>query len=277
MPLIDKIRNLCKFNGISVTKLEVALGYGNGSITKNTTIRSDRIRDIANHFGVTPTYLMTDMVYNVCPVCAAAFNPLDEKEISLHQELHNNYLKLRDKMGYLLNPTQAANKRIVAMSSLEQSDVPDDGKVFHYETLVQCDFAEYAFMKNFVVDISYADFIRDELKERKYFDLIPPLVIKNLTAKYNVELSSDDVPLIELFQKDKEFMSNITDLWDLPQQLRYDVYKAIRHAKRDYADREYYTNPYANISDSCYDYDSASEKCRQCQRGPKNERDSYRV
>lgn len=264
-----KIEALCNHRGIKISKLENDLDFSRGSLTKNdpNAMRSDRIRMIASYFDVTPTYLMTDMVYNVCPVCAAAFNPLDTTEIELHKELHSNYLKLRDKIGYLLNPTQAANKRIVAMSSLEKSDLPDDGKVFHYETLVQCDFAEYAFMKNFVVDITYSDFIRDELKERKYFDLIPQSVIKNLTAKYNVELSHDDVPLIDLFQKDKVFMSNITDLWDLPQQLRYDVYKAIRHAKRDYADREYYTNPYANVSETCFDYDANSEKCRNCEKG----------
>ena len=89
-------------------------------------------------------------------------------------------------------------------------------------------------------------------------------------SKYNVDPEENDVPLITLFQQDKEFMANITDLWDLPQQLRFDVYKAIRHAKRDYADKEYFTNPYANVSNTCYDYDSSSEKCRTCEKGAQN-------
>ena len=248
-----KIEALCNFNGIKIYKLENDLGFSRGSLTKNdpNSMKVDRIRSIAQYFGVTPTYLVSDMVYNVCPVCASAFNPLNQTEIDLHKELHDNYLKLRDKMGYLLNPTQAANKRVVAKSFLENNETPDafisdDGKLFHYETLIQCDFADYAALNNFNIETTYLDFIKEEIREQKYFDLIPPSVIKNLTVKYNVELSESPETLIDLFQKDKVFMANITDLWDLPQELRNDVYKAIRHAKRDYADREYFTNPYAN-------------------------------
>lgn len=269
MPLINKIRGLCRFNGTSVTKLEVALGFGNGSITKNTTIRSDRVNKIAEYFGVTPTYLMTDMKYCVCPVCAIAFNPLDHDDIDQHQRLHNNYVKLRDKIGYLLNPTQAASKRAVAKEHLEDPNLPDEGKIFHYETVIQCDFAEYAYFNDFIIDVSYSDFIGSEIKSKKYFELLNPSLIKNITSKYNVDPEENDVPLITLFQQDKEFMANITDLWDLPQALRYDVYKAIRHAKRDYADKEYYTNPYANISKTCYDYDSENDRCQKCPRGEK--------
>lgn len=248
MPLIDKIRELCIRDGISVTKLEVALGYGNGSITKNPshTLRSDRIQKIAEYFDVTPTYLLTDMKYCVCPICAVAFDPFDANDIEQHLVLHDNYIKLRDKMGYLLNPSQAATKRAIAKSYLEDQDLPDEGKVFHYETLVQCDFAEHAYFNNFIVNTSYLDFMKEEIRERKYFDLISPSVIKNLTVKYNVDLSTDGLPITELFKTDETFMEYVTDMWDLPQELRIDVYKAIRHAKRDYADKEYFTNPYAN-------------------------------
>ena len=249
MSLINKIRELCKFNNTTITELEKTLGYSNGSLVKSPahTLRSDRIQEIANYFNVSPTYLLTEkMKYNICPVCAIAYNPLDEADIESHKALHENYLKLRNEIGYLLNPSQAATKRAVAKSHLEDNDIPDEGKVFHYETLVQCDFAEYAYMNNFTVEVSYSDFMKNEIREHKYFELISQPVIKNLTVKYNVELSNDDTPLIELFQNDKVFMANITDLWDLPQELRNDVYKAIRHAKRDYADREYFTNPYAN-------------------------------
>ena len=248
MPLIEKIRNLCRFNGTSVTKLEVELGYGNGSITKNTTIRSDRVRKIAEYFKVTPTYLMTDMKFCVCPVCATAFNPLEDESIAAHETLHENYIKLREKIGYLLNPTQAATKRIVAKSYLEDN-LPDEGKVFHYETMVQCDFADYAYLNDFIVEMSYSDFIKQEIRERKYFELISKAVAKNIMAKYNVDPDEEDTPLIDLFQKDKVFMQYITDLWDLPEELRIDVYKSIRHAKRDYADKEYFTNPYASIKE----------------------------
>lgn len=274
MPLIDKIRDLCARDGLSITKLEVALGYGNGSITKSSThtLRSDRIQKIAEYFNVTPTYLLTsEMKYCVCPVCAVAYDPLLATDLEQHKRLHKNYLRLREKIGYLLNPSQAATKRAIAKNYLEDPELPDDGKLFHYETLVQCDFAEHAYFNDFIIDVSYADFIRDEIKHKKYFELLNSSVIKNITSKYNVDPDEESTPLIELFQNDKEFMSNITDLWDLPQPLRYDVYKAIRHAKRDYADKEYYTNPYANVSNTCYDYDPNREKCISCEKGMKND------
>lgn len=251
MPLIDKIRDLCKYNNISITKLEEILGFGNGSITKNPTrtMRSDRVVKVANYFNVTPTYLTTDMVYCVCPVCAAAYNPLDRATIESHDIIHENFVNMRKEIGYLLNPSQAATKRVIAQKSLESGDNNDDGKTFHYETLVQCDFADYAYENKYEIDIPYYDFLRSEIRAMKYFDLVSETVRKNLLVKYNVEPDTgEDTPLIELFQEDKEFMTNITDLWDLPRDLRVDVYKAIRHAKRDYADREYYTNPYANTT-----------------------------
>lgn len=265
-----KIEALCNYNGIKISKLENDLGFSRGSITKNdpNKMQSDRIRVIAEYFDVTPTYLMTDMLYCLCPICAGAYDPLKQGDIVAHKQTHQNYLNLRNKIGYLLNPSEAATKRATAKSLLERGNLPDDGKIFNYEIMVQCDFAEYAYFNNYIITISYSDFIKDEIREKKYFDLLPPSVIKNITMKYNVDLSENDVPLYDQFQTDKEFMANITDLWDLPQQLRYDVYKAIRHAKRDYADKEYYTNPYANISNTCYDFNNNSDKCQNCERKP---------
>lgn len=271
MALMVKIRELCNFNGTSITALETKLGYPHGSIIRKNadTLQPDKIRAIAKYFNVTPTYLMTEMVYCVCPTCGVAYDPLDKMTIESHEMLHTNFVNLRDKVGYLLNTTQVESKRVIAESFLEDPNIPVEGKVFHYETIVQCDFAEYASSNNFVVDMSYSDFIKDEIREKKYFDLIPESVIKNLTVKYNVDPNDNNVPLIDLFQTDKEFMTNITDLWDLPKQLRYDVYKAIRHAKRDYADKEYYTNPYASTVTTCYDYDENNDKCQKCEKGEK--------
>lgn len=61
METIDIIRGLCKEKGISITKLEVALGYGNGSISKASTkaMRSDRLKAIADYFDVSMEYLLT--------------------------------------------------------------------------------------------------------------------------------------------------------------------------------------------------------------------------
>lgn len=53
------IRSLCKEKGISVKTLEVELGFSNGSLTKGTALRSDRLYEVAKYFGVPVEYLMT--------------------------------------------------------------------------------------------------------------------------------------------------------------------------------------------------------------------------
>ena len=58
----DRIKSLCDENGIAVTALETRLGYGRGYIGKmrhTKKIPSDRIKEIADYFGVSVEYLMT--------------------------------------------------------------------------------------------------------------------------------------------------------------------------------------------------------------------------
>lgn len=58
------IRELCRKNGISVTNLEIELGFGNGSLTKRNTIRSDRLYRVARYFSVPVEYLITGEMPN---------------------------------------------------------------------------------------------------------------------------------------------------------------------------------------------------------------------
>lgn len=53
MEFIDNIKKLCKENGISLHALEQKLGYGQGSIARSQTIKADRLKEIADYFGVT--------------------------------------------------------------------------------------------------------------------------------------------------------------------------------------------------------------------------------
>lgn len=53
------IRKLCHASGTSVTKLEEELGFGNGSLTRGSSIRSDRLHAVAKYFGVSMEYLLT--------------------------------------------------------------------------------------------------------------------------------------------------------------------------------------------------------------------------
>ena len=246
MSIIYKIEELCRFRGFSITELEKQLNYGNGSLRKSSTqtIRSDRVQEIADYFEVTPTYLISDESYNLCPVCSFLYDPLKTDQIEMHKRIHRNYLALKNKIGMLFNFSQSMTKRYFAMDKLKNKDVSEEEKIHEYETLLHCDFAEFAFSKDYVVDIPYSEFIRTEIMKKKYFDLISIPVLTAIALKYNVRLNKEEQPFLDKIQEDDEFMANITNLWDLPQEFRIDVYKAIRHAMRDFADKEYFTHMY---------------------------------
>lgn len=59
--LYQRIKDLCAKKGISVSKLESDLGFGNSSIKKWEKVSSpsvDKISKIANYFGVSVDYLL---------------------------------------------------------------------------------------------------------------------------------------------------------------------------------------------------------------------------
>lgn len=60
MTLVDKIKKLCDERGISLKQLESVLGFGNGSLAKSKTIKSDRILELANFFNVSTDYLLKE-------------------------------------------------------------------------------------------------------------------------------------------------------------------------------------------------------------------------
>lgn len=58
--MVERIKALCKKNGISIAALEKQLGFANGSIVKtDEKTQSGRIQAIANYFHVSMEYLMT--------------------------------------------------------------------------------------------------------------------------------------------------------------------------------------------------------------------------
>ena len=55
----DVIKLLCKERGISVSALEEALGFGNGSLMKGKSIYSDRLFKLSQFFSVPMEFLVT--------------------------------------------------------------------------------------------------------------------------------------------------------------------------------------------------------------------------
>lgn len=65
MTVLERIKELCKTKGISITSLELDLDYSNGSLAKAKDIPSSRILEISKYFGVSMDYLMTGEEYDV--------------------------------------------------------------------------------------------------------------------------------------------------------------------------------------------------------------------
>ena len=63
MGIIERIKELCRAEGITITELEKMLGYGNGSLAKSSTIKSDRLQAIAKYFNVSIDYLVNGESY----------------------------------------------------------------------------------------------------------------------------------------------------------------------------------------------------------------------
>ena len=60
--LKDKIKELCVRNGTTIQKLEETLNIGNGVISRwdKSSPKADNLKKVADYFGVTLDYLMSD-------------------------------------------------------------------------------------------------------------------------------------------------------------------------------------------------------------------------
>lgn len=58
MNTLERIKELCKIKGITIAQLEKELEFGNGSLAKATSMKSERIVAIASYFNVSSDYLL---------------------------------------------------------------------------------------------------------------------------------------------------------------------------------------------------------------------------
>lgn len=60
MTLVNKIRSLANEKGMSLPQLEIALGLGNGTISrwKNSSPNTDKLQKVADYFSVSMDYLL---------------------------------------------------------------------------------------------------------------------------------------------------------------------------------------------------------------------------
>lgn len=99
--LYQRIRTLCERDGISISKLESELGFGNSSIKKWERISSpsvDKIIKIAGYFDVSVDYLLgrTDIEGSISEVIG------DEDIISFQRARQKMTPKDRERMMQML-------------------------------------------------------------------------------------------------------------------------------------------------------------------------------
>lgn len=95
MDLKERIKELCKINGVSMNKVESDLNFGKGYISKlgKSTPNASKIRQIADYFDVTVDYLMSGKESS--SKTEVKLTRRDEKDIarrleSTLEELENN-------------------------------------------------------------------------------------------------------------------------------------------------------------------------------------------
>ena len=58
MSAIETLRKYCRDNRIPLSRIERALGYGNGSLSKTTVLTDSRLVEIADYLGISTDYLL---------------------------------------------------------------------------------------------------------------------------------------------------------------------------------------------------------------------------
>ena len=86
MDMKERVQELCKTNGISVSELANTLGFGNGYISKlgQSTPHTSKIKLIADYFNVSIDYIITGEEKSV-----PTFSPDHIELISAYDKLSN--------------------------------------------------------------------------------------------------------------------------------------------------------------------------------------------
>ena len=99
--MLDKIKELCRSQGMSVSQLEEVLGFGNKAIYKwdKQTPGIDKVKKVADYFGVTVDYLLSEEM------------EFDEKEALLQQLFDNKGMRI------LFSATQGATEEDLVLAA----------------------------------------------------------------------------------------------------------------------------------------------------------------
>jgi len=82
MSIYERIRQMCRDNGETVTGLERTLGFARGSLSKidRNSPSAGRLQRLADHFGVSSSYILTGETENGNTIDVAYYKPDTAKE-----------------------------------------------------------------------------------------------------------------------------------------------------------------------------------------------------
>lgn len=111
MTLVERIRALARQRDLSLPKLEVELGLGNGTISrwKTSSPNTDKLQKIADYFNVSMDYLLGRESY---------LTPRDEKDID--KILEHTKTQLLSQEGLMFDGDPASPEAIESILSAMQ-------------------------------------------------------------------------------------------------------------------------------------------------------------
>ena len=113
--MLEKIKSLCAKNGMSVSQLEQILGLSNKAIYRWDTSKPsiDRVKAVADYFGVTVDYLLSDE------------KQLDEKEELLERAFADNPdMRILFKVTEKCSPSEI--KTAIRLIQALRGETPED-------------------------------------------------------------------------------------------------------------------------------------------------------
>ena len=146
---------------------------------------------IAQYFGVTVGYLLSEEEYNpsvYCKECGFQYNSADVKEIKQHDDYHLLWENAVDKFGFCWEPIDREEKKADARAIVNDDSQSLEDRVDAQITVFKALFSRSLMHNNF--DLSHPDFnsyIAMILWQGKGMHAIPEDVYEILVAKYGTK------------------------------------------------------------------------------------------
>lgn len=121
MDVLERVTQLCKKKGMSISQLEKDLDYGNGSLAKSKSMSADRMYKIAQYFGVSMEYLLTGKTLSEADSEASIIHKQQGilMEINKINQQMANYYKKISECQYTLNSLQQEYSKLESKKKKE--------------------------------------------------------------------------------------------------------------------------------------------------------------